>query len=584
MPLRVGYREPVSNPVSRAERALPRVGGYRLLAQIGEGGMGVVHLAQATDGSRVALKVLRPHVVGDRESRERLAREVASLLRVTSARVAEVIDADPWGATPYVAARYVPGLSLHEHVRRHGAITGADLAHLSAGLLEAVVAVHRAGVLHRDIKPSNVLLEGRAPVLIDFGLARLAEDARLTRTGFLLGTPGYLAPEILYGDDATTASDVHSWAATVVFAATGRPPFGTGPALAVMDRVRRGEHDLSAVPTALLPLVRAALAADPRDRPTTTELMASLGRATPAQPSASPQHPERDDFTLPFAAVAAEQRDPAATDLLEAPQRTPVPDLVPAPPRTAPFRDGSRPDPARDMPTAALTRQLPAPDHRAARAPYVQPPPPRDRLGRSDPERTPVASLQRRLLMLGLLAATALGLALAPYVGLAVLAVVALGLRAVSWTTESAHRRQYRRGRRRWYDGPLTVLSSPWYLVVAAPGTLLLVAWAGFVACVVGVTYLLVGGPALPGLLVTGVVTVVCTWWGPASRRVRTPTRRLLVAATRVPAVGWCAVAAIVALAWLLGYALASGGVVWDPAAGSPWRPGTSLGSLLRWL
>ena len=264
-----------------------RVGDYRLLAKIGEGGMGVVHLAQGPDGTRVALKVLRTHIVGDDEARTRLAREVASLRRVTSPRIAEVIDADPWGETPYVATRYVPGLSLHEHVRQEGPVTGTDLRHFAAGLAEAVIAVHRVGVLHRDIKPSNVLLEGRSPVLIDFGLARLAEDPRLTQTGWLLGTPGYLAPEILYGDDATTASDVHSWAATVVFAATGRPPFGTGPAMAIMDRVRRGEHDLSAVPSALLPLVRACLAPDPQDRPETAAVLASL--RAPARDELTPR-------------------------------------------------------------------------------------------------------------------------------------------------------------------------------------------------------------------------------------------------------------------------------------------------------
>jgi serine/threonine protein kinase len=232
-----------------SHRAAPppdlRVGSYRLLTKIGEGGMGVVHLAQAPNGNRVALKVLRPHIIGDDEARARLAQEVASLSRVRSPRIAEVVDADPWGETPYVATRYVPGLSLHEHLREEGPITGADLRWFAAGLAEALAAVHDVGVLHRDVKPSNVLLEGRSPVLIDFGLARLADDPRLTVTGWLLGTPGYLAPEILYGEDATPASDVHSWAATVAFAATGRPPFGRGPAMAVMDRVRRGEHDAS---------------------------------------------------------------------------------------------------------------------------------------------------------------------------------------------------------------------------------------------------------------------------------------------------------------------------------------------------
>ena len=133
-------------------------------------------------------------------------------------------------------------------------------------------SVHAVGVLHRDVKPSNVLMEGRTPILIDFGLARVADDPKLTHTGWLLGTPGYLAPEILYGDDATTASDVHSWAATVAFAGTGRPPFGRGPSMAIMDRVRRGEHDLSGLPDDLRRVVDAALDPDPRRRPTLDQL------------------------------------------------------------------------------------------------------------------------------------------------------------------------------------------------------------------------------------------------------------------------------------------------------------------------
>jgi predicted Ser/Thr protein kinase len=531
----------VSQQPTGTSSARPQIGRYRLLARIGEGGMGVVHLAQAPDGSRVALKVLRQHVVGDDEARARLAREVASLRRVSSPRVAEVLDADPWGDTPYVATRYVPGLSLHEHVRQEGPITGHDLAFFSTALMEAVVAVHRVGVLHRDIKPANVLLEGRAPVLIDFGLARLAEDPRLTQTGWLLGTPGYLAPEILYGDDATTASDVHSWAATVVFAATGRPPFGAGPAMAIMDRVRRGEHDLSAVPRALLPVVRACLAPEPAARPTTDEVLQALRRSAPTR------------------------RPPASGAV-------PLP-LPPAPaPETVPYAVGGGPGVA-----SGATRVL-----EPARAPYQAPPPPVPPSPR--PPSPGLARVQRGLLLGGLFATVTVGFAKAPYLSLLTLCLLTLGVRTASWTVESARERQLLRGRRRWYDVPLTFLSVPWYCLVAVAGTLVLLVWSGVVAFVVGFAYLLFGAPLRPGLLVMGGVLATTLWWGPGSRRVRVPTRRLLRGLTRRPAVGWLGVAAVAVVAALCCYALVAGGVVWEPSTGPPWRAGTILGDVLRWV
>ena len=171
--------------------------GYELLTKIGEGGMGVVHLARREDGERVALKVLRPQVVCDDDGRARLEREVDSLSRVHSRWVAEIVDADPWAPVPWIATRYVPGLSLHDHVVEEGPVTGADLLWFAGCLAEGLDAVHAVGVLHRDVKPSNVLMEGRTPILIDFGLAKLADDPRLTQTGWLIGTTGYLAPEIL---------------------------------------------------------------------------------------------------------------------------------------------------------------------------------------------------------------------------------------------------------------------------------------------------------------------------------------------------------------------------------------------------
>jgi predicted Ser/Thr protein kinase len=504
----LGYRWSVTTASSQLD-----VGGYRLLHRIGEGGMGVVHLAQAPDGRRVALKVLRPHIVGDEEARERLAREVASLRRVRSPRIAEVIDADPHGETPFVATRYVPGISLHQLVRDHGPVRGSDLDRLAAGLAEAVIAVHAVGVLHRDVKPSNVLLEGRSPVLIDFGLARVAEDPRLTHTGWLLGTPGYLAPEILYGDDATTASDVHSWAATVAFAATGCSPYGSGPAMAIMDRVRRGEHDLSQVPADLAPLLRACLSLDPAQRPTMSGVLAAL-RGSQRLPV--------DDLTVPLA-IVAEDHDPTR--------------MYTAQPQMLPWR-----------------------------------PPPRG-----------LPRLQRGLLLGGLTGLVATGFAAAPYMCVLVAALLALAVRTFSWTTESARERQLVRGRRRWYDGPLTVLSSPWYAVVATAGTLVLVGWAAGLAALTGSAYALFGRPIRTGLLLMGLVLALSLWWGPGSRRVRVPTRRAIVAVTRHGWSGWLAVGLLAAGVALCGYALTDG-VSWDPAAGAPWRHGTVLGDLVRWL
>lgn len=551
-----------------------RVGPYRLLARIGEGGMGVVHLAQAPDGARVALKVLRPHVIGDDEARERLSREVASLRRVVSPRVAEVIDADPWGVTPFVATRYVPGLSLHQHVREHGALDGADLRWFARCLAEAMAAVHAVGVLHRDIKPSNVLLEGRSPVLIDFGLARLAEDPRLTHTGWLLGTPGYLAPEILYGEDATTASDVHAWAATVVFAATGRPPYGTGPTMAVMDRVRRGEHDLAGTPAELVPLLRRGLAPDPAVRPTTDQLLGLLARLEGPPPAPAVAEPAA---TVPWV-LASRDTAPTGPTSVTAPglgaARAPGPVAAPTRAYTA----------VAPLPPAG---PMPAPP---AREPYVQPPTPsrnadRPRLVPPLVVRTATsARVQRAILLGGTSGLVVAGVAVAPYLAFLALAVAVLLVRTWSWTAQAARERQHLRGRRRWYDAPLTALSSPWYLVVAAGGTALLLGWAAMIASVVGLALALLTRDVTLVLLGAGVVLALGSWWGPGSKRLRLPLRHAVGALTRDPWIGWTAVAAVLVVLGPLLLAVLEGQLTWDPAAGAPWRDGTTLGRLRAWL
>jgi serine/threonine protein kinase len=409
------------------------VGDYELLSLLGEGGMGVVHLARKPGGPRVALKVLRPHIVGDHEARARLAREVGSLERIRSRWIAEIVDADPWAPTPYVATRYIPGLSLHDHVPEEGPIRGDDLRWFARCLAEGLASVHAAGVLHRDVKPSNVLLEGRTPILIDFGLARVADDPKLTHTGWLLGTPGYLAPEILYGDDATTASDVHSWAATVAFAGTGHPPFGRGPAMAIMDRVRRGEHDLAGLPDDVRSVVAAALDPDPARRPRVADLRAWLSDR-PATTAAAPLpgNVDEDPFTLPLA-IAAHDRADAPTWLTGAPPET---------------------DPTHSF--------APATRHLMVHGPHEAEDPddlPLD-LALTPARESPMLLLRRGVLLAVLALAAAAAVTAWPYVATAVLLLGAWLLRTCTMVVTAAGDRRRLRGAR-WYDVLLGPLSAP---------------------------------------------------------------------------------------------------------------------------
>jgi hypothetical protein len=256
-----------------AQSPMPdRLGPYRLLERIGEGGMGVVHLARDRDGRAVAVKVLRPAVAGDPDARRRLGREFETMRRVRSPFVAEVIDADVTGDVPYVVTRYVAGPSLDQKVRDDGPLRGPALERLAWGLAEGLAAVHAAGVVHRDLKPGNVVLAGGVPVLIDFGIAHAPDVTRITQAGMFMGTPGYLAPEVVEGQPSGPSADVHSWGSTVAFAATGRPPFGTGSYETIFYRIVSGRPDLDGVPSKLIPPVTAALGRDPGRRPSAVQL------------------------------------------------------------------------------------------------------------------------------------------------------------------------------------------------------------------------------------------------------------------------------------------------------------------------
>jgi predicted Ser/Thr protein kinase len=269
------------------DRIPEKLGPYRLQDRLGEGGMGAVYLARDRERRPVAIKVLHSRVAVEPTARRRLAREVEAMRRVRSPFVAEVLDADVDHKFPYIVTRYVPGETLDDTVRAHGPLTPAALERLASGLAQALVAIHAAGIVHRDLKPGNVMLHNGNPVVIDFGIAQSAGDStRLTQTGMFMGTPGYLAPEVIEGQPSSAASDVHSWGATMAFAATGRAPFGTGSFENVFYRIVQGHADIGGIPGPLAQLVAAALSRDPRRRPTANWLSAQA--ATPGLAAGPP--------------------------------------------------------------------------------------------------------------------------------------------------------------------------------------------------------------------------------------------------------------------------------------------------------
>ncbi|MET9339605.1 serine/threonine-protein kinase [Nonomuraea sp. NPDC003804] len=254
------------------------LGPYRLLSTLGSGGFGEVHLALDPEGRTVAVKLLHPHVAADASALTRLEREVETMRLVEGPCVAEVLDASLGGDRPYLVTRYVQGRPLSVVP-----VPVADLRRLAKGLAQALLAMHEAGVVHRDLKPANVMMADGDPVVIDFGIASALDSLSVTASGAVIGTPGYLAPEVLEGQEAGAPADVFSFAATLAYAATGRQPYGTGPLSAIAYRVVHHEPDLEGVPAWLEPLLGECLQRDPEARPTAARICALLGADLPAR-------------------------------------------------------------------------------------------------------------------------------------------------------------------------------------------------------------------------------------------------------------------------------------------------------------
>ncbi|MFF1903891.1 serine/threonine-protein kinase [Kitasatospora sp. NPDC058218] len=251
-----------------------QVGGYRLLRRLGSGGMGRVYLGRTAGGRTVAVKVVRGELAEDAEFRARFRQEVAAARRVGGAWTAPVLDADTEGEHPWVATGYVAGPALGTAVRDFGPLPEQAVRTLGVGLAEALAHVHGLGLVHRDVKPSNVLLTLDGPRLIDFGIARaLDATSGFTRSGYVVGSPGFMSPEQANGQPAGPPSDVFSLGAVLAFAATGVQPFGEGVSVAVLlYRVLHEEPDLSGLAGPLRPVVLDCLAKDPAARPTPLQL------------------------------------------------------------------------------------------------------------------------------------------------------------------------------------------------------------------------------------------------------------------------------------------------------------------------
>jgi hypothetical protein len=544
-----------------AEDEMPdRLGPYHLLERIGEGGMGVVFMARDAGGRTVALKILRSVVAGDPTARHRLAREVETMRRVRSPYVAEVIDADLAGDVPYIVTRYVPGRTLDQVVNEGGPLPPPALLRLACGLADALAAVHAAGVVHRDLKPGNVMLQGELPVVIDFGIAQGPDATRLTMTGMFMGTPGYLAPEVIEGHPSSEASDIHAWGATVAFAATGHPPYGSGAYEAVFYRIVNGQPDLAGVPAPLLPLLTAALARDPGFRPPAVQLGALAAVMDPNAIAAGVVL--AGEAAAGFTAFPATSTDVArgaallaGNGLAGAPGVAlgrPSPGAGPAaaggpgvagaglaPPGVAPVKAG-RPSPADFADVLPPVQYRPGsqparPPRRRDRRPVPEParPPPDNPFApRSAPARRTASPRWPSAMVIAAMVIVASLSVIFPVAGTAGAMALIVVLRAGELTRQRAVLRRSARGARP-SDPVLLAAAFPWYLARSVLACLLLAPFALAAAVLAGgITIVVVPAHQLPRAVAVAAGTMVAFYGlGPGSARPRRQFSRLFAAA-----------------------------------------------------
>jgi len=476
------------------------IGGYRIVNQLGSGAMGVVYRALDGGGHPVAFKMLRSNVIDADELRERLIREATAMRRIHHPAVAAMLDVETEADETFIVTQLVEGPTLESYVADHGPLPAAELHAFATRLYEALEAVHSAQVVHRDMKPNNVLMSPEGPVLIDFGIAHGMADPRLTATGLVVGTPGYLAPELINGQNPSAATDLWGWAAVVVFAATGRPPYGLGSFETVFSRAMAGRPDVDGLDERVAVALRGALAVKPEYRWHPVEVLEELKDAA-ENPNAAgtfyEPHADERDVTQIVDYQGTELEPDDATHLAALPRQS-VAGTVPL----------DQPGSTRVLPA----QQVPA-DPTQVLAPVFTPPSYQPAGYASDeyqPESAyaqdfisddsyvrPIPPSRSVLTTLGLLAAAAGG---ALYPALTAITVVAILLifRTVGMAWDAFHeRREYRGQSKR--DGLVAAASLPWNVVRALVSFIpsLLVAAA---------TYVIVGGVLL--WLVQSVLTL----------------------------------------------------------------------------
>ena len=541
--------------------------------------MGVVHLGVGADGDLAAVKVLRPWLVGGPEARERFEREFAALRRVQGSRVAGVLDADMTGDMPFIATRYVRGSSLDKVVSDHGPLRGSALIRFADGLAEAIAMVHEVGVVHRDIKPGNVMMTDSGPVLIDFGLARAVDETRLTATGLVVGTPGYLAPEVVDGHPPGPASDVHGWAATVVYAATGRPPYGAGPAAVVLDRIRRGDVNLTDIEPGLADVLRRTLVSDPAQRPAIAAVRSMLaepdaavtisyGGADGGPPGPVPSNNGSAPAGTPGTAQSNEdQLTLSATPTVYA-NTTEI--------QGVPFPAADR---AQPVPPGPVMAGPPASSDEQTNPDMAQVKPAADRPGRAtrgpkppmslwpDGIAPPLATWPARLVIACAAAVIFVLLVVVSELGGLVLYATLVTAR-VAWRVR---RSLYFRRAERGYqprDNAAVAVGTPWYVVISMATSLLHLALIGLFGLAVGwvINRSPDADPAGP-VVVYALIVVILAWVGPGASKVRHGVRGLAAPLERNRRAAWITFGVLVAVLWILLLIWENYPVSWPPGA-----------------